>query len=77
MTSTVALFAPAKTPVAIINRLNQETVRYLNRKDVQERFFNTGVETLGTSPEEFAAAIKADLARWTKVIRDAGIGVKK
>jgi len=77
VTSTVALFAPAKTPVAIINRLNQETVRYLNRKDVQERFFGTGAETLGTSPEEFAAAIKADLARWTKVIRDAGIGVKK
>ena len=73
VSSTGAMFAPAKTPVAIVRLLNRETVRVLNRPDVKERFFNTGVEVLGTTPEEFAATIKADLVRWGKVIKDAGI----
>jgi tripartite-type tricarboxylate transporter receptor subunit TctC len=71
--SPVGLFAPAKTPVAIIARLNQEMVRTLNRAEAKERFFNIGLETVGSSPEQFAAAIATDMKRWGKVIRDAGI----
>ena len=67
------MFAPAKTPVAIIDRLNQEIVRVLNRAEVKERFFNAGVETVGSTPEEFAAAIKSNVAKWGKLIKDAGI----
>jgi len=67
------VFAPAKTPPAIITRLNQEIVRVLNKPDIKEKFFNTGVETVGSSPEEFAAKIKSEMTRLTKVIRDAGI----
>jgi tripartite-type tricarboxylate transporter receptor subunit TctC len=40
---------------------------------VKERHFNTGVETVGSTPEELAARIKSEMAKWGKVIRDAGI----
>ena len=67
------MFAPAKTPAAIINRLNQEIVRVLNLPDVKERFLNAGVEVVASSPEQFAAKIKSDIATISKVIKDAGI----
>ena len=69
------LFAPAKTPKAVIDRLNLEIVRVLNRPDVKERFVAAGLEIVGSTPEEFAAAIRADTARLSKVIKDAGIKV--
>ena len=69
------LWAPAKTPGAIVNRLNQEIVRVLNLPDVKERFMNAGVETVGNSPAQFAAIIKSDMARTAKTIKDAGIKV--
>ena len=67
------VLAPAKTPAAIVNRLSREIVKVLNRPDVKERHFNTGVETVGSTPEELAARIKSEMAKWGKVIRDAGI----
>jgi tripartite-type tricarboxylate transporter receptor subunit TctC len=72
--STVALLAPAKTPVAIINRLNQEFVRVVNQTDVKEKLFNLGGEVVGSSPERLAVLIKTEVAVWGKVIKDAGIG---
>ena len=71
--STDGVFAPSKTPAAIIERLNQEIVRAINRPDVKEKFLNTGVEMIGSGPEQFAAAIKSEVSRMGKVIRDAGI----
>ena len=67
------MFAPSKTPEAIIKRLNQEIVRFLNTAEVKERFFGVGVEIVGSSPEELAAKVKSDMARMGKVIKDAGI----
>jgi len=72
-TSIVGLFAPAKTPLAVIARLNQETVRVLNRAEIKERFLSTGVETVGSTPEEFGAVVRSEMARLGKVIRDANI----
>ena len=69
------IFAPTKTPAAIINRLNQEIVRFLNRADVRERFLGFGEEVVASSPEQFAATIKSDVAKWSKLIKDAGIKV--
>ncbi len=69
----LGIYAPAKTPVAVINRLNQEIVRVLNLPDVKEKFFNAGVEVVGSSPQEFAATIKSESAKIAKVIKDAGI----
>jgi tripartite-type tricarboxylate transporter receptor subunit TctC len=69
------IWAPAKTPVAIINRLNQEMVRSLNAAESKERLLAAQTELVANSPEQFAAHIKADLVKWTRVIKDAGIKV--
>jgi len=71
--SIYGVFAPAKTPEAIIRQLNQSIVAVLNHPDVREKFLNVGVETVGSTPEQFAAVIKADMARMSKVIKEAGI----
>jgi len=68
--------APARTPAALISRLNQEIVRVLNRADVKDRHFTAGVETVASSPEELSATMKSDIARWSKVIKDANIRVE-
>ena len=70
---TFGMFAPAKTPAAIIKRLNQEIDRILKTADVKEKFFGRGMEVVHSSPEQFAAIIKSDLAMMGKVIKDAGI----
>jgi len=74
--SGFGMFAPARTPVAIINHLNQETVRVLNLPEIKDRFLATGAETVGNTPEEFSARLKAEIARVGKVIKDAGIRVE-
>jgi tripartite-type tricarboxylate transporter receptor subunit TctC len=70
------MWAPAKTPVAIINRLNQEIVRFLRTPEAKERFLSAGIETVGNSPEEFAAIIKSEMAIMSRVIKEAGIKVE-
>jgi len=70
-----SVVAPAKTPVSIIDRLQQAIVRDLHRPDVKRKFFDAGIEVVGTSQEESAHAIKSEIAKWSKVIKDAGIKV--
>jgi len=70
-------WAPARTPAAIMARLNQEAVRVLTQPEVKERFFRSGVETVGNTPKEFAAVIKAETTRLAKVLASAGIGPGK
>ena len=67
------IFATAKTPEPIINRLNNEIVRHFGTAETKQRLLNTGVEAVASSPAAFAAAIKADMAKWGKLIKDAGI----
>jgi tripartite-type tricarboxylate transporter receptor subunit TctC len=67
------LLAPAKTPPAIITRIQQETLRVVNTPAIQEKFFGAGVETVGSAPEVFAALIRADMEKTGKLIRDVGI----
>lgn len=71
--SMSGMFAPAKTPPAIVNLLNTKIVQALNREDVKQRFLQAGTDAVGSTPAEFAAAISADMVKWSKVIRDAGI----
>ena len=66
-------FAPAKTPLALVNRINQQFVRVVQRPEIKERFFKTGVEAVGSTPQEFAAAVKAEMTVMGKLIRNAGI----
>jgi len=70
------MFAPAKTSAAIIKRLHYETALVLNRADVKERFLNAGLEIVASSPEQLAAAVKSDIAKLSKLIKDAGIKVE-
>ena len=67
------VFAPAGTPAAIVNRLNGAIAQFLRRAEVKEKFFNVGVETVGSSPDEFTATVRSEMAKWGRVIRDAGI----
>ena len=67
------VLAPARTPDAIINRLNREIVRALTGPDLKEKFAAIGVEVVASSPEQFAAKIKSEISSMGKVIRDAGI----
>jgi len=71
--SPQGVVAPARTPVAIVTRLNQEFVRALNRPEVKERLNSSGIEIVGSSPEEYAASMRSDIARTSKLIKDANI----
>jgi len=73
LVSVQGLFAPAGTPEAVITRLNREIVPFLRRHDTKERFFSAGVESLGSTPEALAAAVKSEMARLGTVIKAAGI----
>jgi tripartite-type tricarboxylate transporter receptor subunit TctC len=74
--SMVGAFAPAKMAPALVMRLNQEFIKVLTRPDVREKFFNVGVETVGSTPEEFGGLVKSEMARLGKVIREAGLREK-
>ena len=67
------LFAPAKTPAAIIEVLRNETVTALNRSEARERLANLGVEAVASTPAEFAAQMRHEIKVIGKVIRDSGI----
>ena len=65
--------APAKTPRNIISRLNEETAKILHLPETRSLFTSEGAEPVGNKPEEFAAIIKSETAKWTKVVKAAGI----
>lgn len=67
------IFAPAKTPEPIINKLHQEIVQLLNRADSKEALTKLGMEIVGSSPDQLAAMVKTDMARWSRVFKDAGV----
>lgn len=69
----VGVFAPAKTPAAIISRLHQESTRALNSADVKARLFNVGVEVVASTPEDLNAAMRAEMARIGRMVKEAGI----
>lgn len=69
----LGIFAPAATPPAIVNRLNQEMAAALQKTEVKNRLFNIGMESVGGSPEQLQAAVNAEIAKWGKVIKNAGI----
>jgi tripartite-type tricarboxylate transporter receptor subunit TctC len=72
--SIYALFAPAKTPAATIQRINQEVVRVLGQPEVKDRLFASGLESAGSTPEQLAATVRSEMARMGKLIKSAGLG---
>src|SRR5687768_9286418 len=67
------MFAPARTPPAIVAQVQQEVAKILTRADSRERLAAAGMDAVVTSPEEFGAIIKSEMAKWGKVIREARI----
>jgi tripartite-type tricarboxylate transporter receptor subunit TctC len=72
-TAWFALLAPTGTPEAIITAVHRETVRILALPDVRRKFAELGMEPVGNSPAEFAAAMAAETPKWTKLIKEVGI----
>ncbi|MEH2573385.1 tripartite-type tricarboxylate transporter receptor subunit TctC [Bradyrhizobium sp. AZCC 1577] len=73
LTVWFGLMAPARTSPAIVEKLHRETVRILAMPEMRKRFDDLGIEPIGNSPAEFAAAIGGEIPRWSKLIREAGI----
>jgi len=73
--SWFGLLAPAGTPREIVLRLNSEVSRALHEPDARERLYSIGAEPMTNTPEEFAAYINAEMVKWSKVIKAAGIRV--
>ena len=71
--SNAGMFAPAKTSAKIVAVLNREIVQALNKPEVKDLLFKDGTEIVGSSPQEFTASIKAEMASLGKVIKAAGI----
>jgi tripartite-type tricarboxylate transporter receptor subunit TctC len=67
------ILAPAGTPKPIIDRLNKEIVRIVRSPEFAQNLTNEGAFAMGNTPEEFAAVIRADMKKWSGVIKEAGI----
>jgi tripartite-type tricarboxylate transporter receptor subunit TctC len=67
------ILAPAGTPRAVISRLHAEIVKVLNTAEFKERLGAEGAELVGNTPEEFADIMRADIAKWARVVKAAGI----
>ena len=69
----VGVLAPAATPKEMLNKLNADIAKALQLSDLKEKFANLGAEAGSSTPEQFAAFIQSEIAKWGKVIKDAGI----
>lgn len=70
------LYAPAGTPGETIERLHREIVRVVALADVRERFTATGLDPVGSTPAELKARMKADLDKWSRIVRQLGLRVE-
>jgi tripartite-type tricarboxylate transporter receptor subunit TctC len=73
VTTFYGMSAPARTPRAIIDRLNSDTVRALNSPEVRERLQGLGADPVGNTPEQYTAFMQNEIAKWGRVIKAAGI----
>ena len=67
------LLVPAATPAEIVARLHKDAVSVLTAPDIRERFVREGMDVVAGAPQEFAAYIRAETAKWTKIVKAAGI----
>jgi tripartite-type tricarboxylate transporter receptor subunit TctC len=71
--SWYAMFAPAKTPPAVIARMQREVARVIQLPDVKQKLLEQGGDTVGSSPEALERVVKGELKKWAELIRDAKI----
>ena len=74
--SWYGILGPAGIPRPIVDRLNGELKRIVSQPDFEERMAHEGLEPLHTTPEGFSKSLKADIEKWGKVVKAAGITVK-
>jgi len=73
LTQIQGMFAPVKTPVALIKRIQGDIAVVLGQQEVKDRFLAQGTEPIGSAPEVLAQAMKAEMARLDKVVKQGGI----
>ena len=71
--SWIGMAAPAKTPQPILARLHAESVKIVQSPRIKSLFLKDGLESLGNTPQQFAADLKEEIAKWRKVVAAAGI----
>jgi tripartite-type tricarboxylate transporter receptor subunit TctC len=74
--SWVGILAPAKTPRPVLERLQKEIAALLKEPEMRERYATLGIEPVGNTPEQYTEQIRADLARWAKVVKQANIKIE-
>jgi tripartite-type tricarboxylate transporter receptor subunit TctC len=75
-TNVTGLIAPAGTPRDVIDKLNAATQRVISQAAIREKFAGIGAEATGGTPEQFGAYIKEDLAKWTRIVKEANVKVE-
>jgi tripartite-type tricarboxylate transporter receptor subunit TctC len=70
------VLAPANTPPAVINRLSQEMVRILQNPEIKDRLAAQGLEAVGSTPQQYDAHLRAELAKYARIVKSAGIKVE-
>jgi tripartite-type tricarboxylate transporter receptor subunit TctC len=70
-----ALFAPPNTPKAVVDRLNAEALKAVNDPAVQERLKTFSATVVGSTPEALGEHVKAEIAKWTPVVKEAGVQI--
>jgi tripartite-type tricarboxylate transporter receptor subunit TctC len=75
VSSWVGIFAPARAPRPVIERLHKELAAVLQSAFVRERYATLGIEPVGNAPAQFAEQVRADLARWAQVVKAANVKV--
>jgi len=70
------MFAPAGTPKDVVAKISAEAAAMINTPEMRQRMAHEGADPVGSTPEQFAARVQAEIAKWGKVIRDAGIATQ-
>ena len=71
----LGVLAPAKTPREIVTKFNVEIAKILHMPEVKSRYQKQGIDAVGSSPEQFASYVKAEIAKWAQVVKDSGTRV--
>ena len=71
-----AFFVPTGTPRAVVDRVNADVVRIMQAKDMSERLQGMGMNVVASSPEQLAAHVNSEIARWGRVVKEANIKVE-
>jgi len=70
------VLAPARTPAEIVNRLSQEIQRILQSAEIKERLASQGLEAVGSTPQQYEAHLRAELAKYARIVKTAGIRIE-